>query len=51
MACMTHAMKVRRRLSAGEARYEPKEQVASSVRLLDTSDKVWKMAQRKQGAA
>ena len=34
MACMTHAMKVRRRLSAGEARYEPKEQVASSVRLL-----------------
>ena len=34
MACMTHAMKARRRLSAGEARYEPKKQVASSVRLL-----------------
>ena len=31
MASMTHAIKARGRLSAGEARYEPKEQVASSV--------------------
>ena len=32
-AGMAHAMKVRRWLGAGEARYEPNEPVASSVRL------------------
>ena len=33
MAGMTHAIKVRGWLGAGQARYEPNEQVASSVRL------------------
>ena len=33
IAGMTHAMKVRRWFGAGQARYEPNEQVASSVRL------------------
>ena len=33
MACMTHSIKARRRLSASEARYEPNVPLSSGVRL------------------
>ena len=32
LACMTHAINIRRWLSAGKARYEPEVQVSGSVR-------------------